>query len=356
MKECLRYFANLGLLGFGGPLAILAQLQKDLVHDRKWMDPKEFEKILSFLKSMPGPIAFQAVVFLAAHRAGLWAGLFSGLLFVLPSFLMMIAAASIESWAPSGSFGQVTEAFLVGAQLAALALIFLGLVQLSESRLKRKKFIFLCLGSAVLFYFSWPEPLIILNFGMISVLLDKLHKPQLQLKEMSLLALAVICLQAGALSFGSGLAIIPLLESDFVPVLGHGEFLKALAWGQMTPGPVVITVTYLGFKLHGVWGATLATVCMFGPGMIHMLTWFPRVQKKLGSLTWIGAFVEGALAAIVVGMAVALWKLSSHFMWQQLLLSAAAFLIVRYFKIAGVWVVVSGGLCAVLWQKLSIFW
>jgi chromate transporter len=112
----------------------------------------------------------------------------------------------------------------------------------------------------------------------------------------------VICLKAGAIVFGTGLAIIPVLEADFVQRLGwlnHAEFLTALAMGQITPGPVVITVAHIGYKQLGLLGAIVATISIFLPSFIHMTTWFPKLVNKLNQYEWIGLLNTVILSAVV---------------------------------------------------------
>ena len=111
--------------------------------------------------------------------------------------------------------------------------------------------------------------------------------------------------------FGTGLAVLPWLENQFVQVhqwISKEDFMQAVALGQITPGPVLVTTTYIGFKISGLTGAALATIAIFLPGLIHMTTWFPRMVKSLSKKKWIHAFSAGALAAVVATLIFVLFK------------------------------------------------
>jgi len=124
--------------------------------------------------------------------------------------------------------------------------------------------------------------------------------------------LAAVTFKAGALVFGTGLAIVPMLQHDVVDKyhwLTQSEFLDALAFGQMTPGPVVVTATYIGHKLAGIPGAIVGTVCIFAAAFFHMSTWFPQVVGKLRGKKWINDFVFGAVAAVIGPILVTVLKM-----------------------------------------------
>ncbi|MCX7978229.1 MAG: chromate transporter, partial [Bdellovibrionaceae bacterium] len=255
LLEVIRYFLTLGFTGFGGPLAILGYMQRDLIHKRRWMSETEFLQILPLIKSMPGPVAFQMAVFLGRHRAGFWGGLWAGLGLVLPSFFMMLLLAEL-----SLKFSGVSELNLLmsGLQGAAISLIIVALGTIARPHSGHFDFWLWSLVAGVIFYFrAVPEPILILGAGFLSALLGGRKKTSLPSLMFALpmtedlLRLFWICFKAGAFVFGSGLAIVPFLEGDFVietEWVSRKEFMNAIAFGQMTTGPVVITVTYLGYK------------------------------------------------------------------------------------------------------------
>ena len=162
-------------------------------------------------------------------------------------------------------------------------------------------------------------------------------------------------MKAGALSFGTGLAIIPLLQKDFVNQhhwITAQEFMDAVALGQLTPGPVSVTVTFVGYKVAGVWGALVATIAIFFPGVFHMITWFPRVLGWLKAQTWIKNFIRGAISAICAAILAALWNLLPEVPRWSLLIPVLLWALSFKYKIPS-WALVLGS--GATWVLVSTF-
>ena len=300
-KEVLFYFLRLGVFGFGGPLALVSSMQKDTVDKKHWLSHEEFSSTFALIKAMPGPIAFMTAVFLGRHRAGFWGGLIAGIALNFPAFCLMIIFSLFFSSISGFSFVHI---LMIGMQVTALGVILGSLKGLVKAREKNVYFWFLVLVSGFINYFHPAvEPIIIIGFGLMLIAQNRLF---------DLGTLALVCFKAGALVFGSGLAIVPMLQHDVVDKyhwLTQSEFLDALAFGQMTPGPVVITSTYIGHKLHGMSGAFVATISIFAAAFFHMSTWFPHVVKKLNGKAWVNDFIFGAIAAVVGPIIVAVYRL-----------------------------------------------
>jgi chromate transporter len=296
MFEVLKYFLTLGCLSFGGPLATIATMQRDLVETRKWIGEREFIQLFALVKAMPGPISFQIAIYLASKRAGRLGGIVAAIAFMFPSFCLMIALAMAEKILVDQPF---IAPLLRGFQAAAMSLIALSLRSLFVPY--RKDILFWCISVIVAILsvkIAAPEPVYILLAGLFALGLFCVSHFK---KIFDLGTLFLVCAKAGALVFGTGLAIVPLLEQDFVQRLHwvtHNEFLNALAYGQVTPGPVVISATYLGFLTHGWKGAIVATIGIFLPSALHMLTWFPYFMRRWGEEPWLQAFARGAIAAV----------------------------------------------------------
>lgn len=297
LMEVLVYFFKLGCLGFGGPLALISSMQKDLVTDRKWMSEKEFAGAFSLIKAMPGPVAFMTAVYLGRQRQGVLGGFCAAFGLVFPPAVLMILFSLFFKDLTEMSF---TSIVLIGMQICALGVILGSLKGLVKNNFKSNFFwLLVALSGWINFYRPQLEPIIILSFGLILVLIKKYSRTN-SINELG--ALFLVCFKAGALVFGSGLAIVPMLKHDVVTKyhwLSNAEFMDALAFGQMTPGPVVITATFIGHHLHGLSGAIVATVGIFSASFFHMMTWFPTIVKKLQGKTWINDFVFGAVAAVV---------------------------------------------------------
>ena len=300
-REVFSYFLKLGLTGFGGPLALVSNMQKYCVDEKHWLDHEEFNSTFALIKAMPGPIAFMTAVFLGRKRAGFWGGLLAAIGLNLPAFILMILFSMFFSSVSHFTFIHV---LMTGMQVTALGVILGSLKGLVKGREKNVFFWILVFVSGFInFFYPSIEPVIIIGFGLMLIAQKKLF-------DMGTLAL--VCFKAGALVFGSGLAIVPMLQHDVVTKynwLTQNEFLDALAFGQMTPGPVVITATYIGHKLYGMSGALVATICIFLAAFFHMSTWFPLVVRKLKGKKWVNDFVFGAIAAVVGPIIVAVYKL-----------------------------------------------
>jgi len=175
----------------------------------------------------------------------------------------------------------------------------------------------------------------------------------------NLAPLFMVCFKAGALVFGTGLAIVPMLQHDVVVThhwLTQNEFLDALAFGQLTPGPVVITATYIGHKVAGISGAVVATLGIFIAAFFHMSTWFPRVVKKLRGKVWIQDFVFGAVAAVIGPIIVAVYKMSLSV---EPTISAMGIGLVAFgltiFDVIPVWVIIPGaGILKIILSAISL--
>ncbi len=313
-------------------------MQQDLVNERRWVDRDEFARVLPLIKSMPGPVAFQAVLYLARARVGTWAAVVSGVLFVLPAFVLMVAFAMSSRLLREQ---QQIHAFFLGAQSVALALIFWALRDLTRSFLLNRRFWAYGIVSGVLLVLlDVPEPLVIVGTGCLAILGRRLSTLRLRSVSMELFFL---CFKAGALAFGTGLAIVPLLQGDFERWVSHEEFLQAVSLGQLTPGPVVIAVTYLGFQVSGWTGAIAATVGIFLPATINMLTWFPRAFRKLAAASWFSDFMVGGMAALSVGILSSLVSLSTELTPTQFLILCAAVIGGLFIRLpAYVWVLLGG--------------
>ena len=348
-KEVFLYFIKLGTLGFGGPLALVSSMQKDLVDKKKWLSHEEFNSTFALIKAMPGPIAFMSAVYLGRYRAGFWGGFIAGVALNFPAFCLMIIFSLFFSSIADLKYVHV---LMTGMQVAALGVILGSVKGLVRGREKNVFFWVLVTISGIINYrYPGLEPVIIIGFGLMIIAQKRLFE---------LGALALVCLKAGSLIFGSGLAIVPMLQNDVVlkyKWLTQSEFLDALAFGQMTPGPVVITATYIGHKLHGMPGAIVATISIFAASFFHMTTWFPHVVNKLKGKKWVNDFVFGAIAAVVGPIITAVYKLglAVHLTPFLGVLMLASFIITLKSKLP-LWAVIPlGGAITVLLAMIAQF-
>lgn len=323
-------FFNLGCTGFGGPLALVAQMQRKFVEERKWIEKEEFNQAFSMVKVMPGALAFQMAVFVGQSYAGFLGALAAAIFFILPSALLMIAFGIYGSGFEQNHFFKI---FFHGLQIGAWYLILTAVRGLANPYREKLTFWFFVSCAAFLFHFGiLPEPIIIVGAGLLMVLFSKKYnQTKLKLRCLPVISISILsmpvtmvthgvlgilfwqCFYAGAFIFGSGVAIIPILQSVFVndlKLMSANEFLYAVALGQITPGPLLITVTFIGYKLAGILGAAVATFAVFAPGFFHMTTWFPHFFRVMRKQDWLIHFSIGAIGAVVGCILISIFRLA----------------------------------------------
>lgn len=330
--QILKYFLNLGLTGFGGPIALIQQMRLDLVVKKELMTLTEFNRAFTFVKAMPGPIALQMAVYCGGQiinpethkKLGFWGCCLAAFGIIFPAFLMMIVLALSYQLLITNHYMSLA---LQGSQYAVAAIILMSLYEFSKDNVMKWGYWVFVVCAFVLYFFEiLPEVAIILGFGSIYAIFMAVHLKR-NLHKMSALIfigdadfekiyqIFKTCFVAGAFVFGTGLAAFPVLQAAFVSDLGWLDtktFNDALTFGQMTPGPVTIATSFMGFKMQGFWGAVAAAVGIYLPPFIHIATWFPRALKWLGQQEWIESFVFAATAAVVGCILVTLYHLNQN--------------------------------------------
>lgn len=283
----------------------MAMVEEEVVQKRKWISESEFAKEFALLKLFPGPLATMLVIRMAARKAGKWGGLAGGVVFILPAFILVLALGLYLSHVPHDS---PINLFEKGIQVAALSAMTMGVWKLGASQLFSRRDFYLC-ALSFLVVLIWPrwEAVIILIFGIVGLF------PKKRLWEGgSLFLLSLLCLKAALLCFGSGLAIIPLLQVDLVDkwaLTTREEFLRALSLGQLTPGPILISVTWIGYKTAGLFGAFVTTLSIFAPGFVLALFLIPALQKKAEGHQGFKSFFQFALPAVIGAVGAGLLRL-----------------------------------------------
>lgn len=319
-------FLKLGALGFGGPLSLVALMHKEFVLQKKWMLEEEFNQAFTLIKAMPGTLAFQTGTYIGYRRGGFLGAICAGIGLILPAFLLMVLFA--EFYYLSEQISAIRH-FFEGMQIVAIVLIAQALINLIKPYFRHLHFwIIFCIAAILFYQKTLPEPVLIIgaavlycwwrdrrsknNLSAVGIFTFASIGLQTAAASPVLWDLFWTCFKAGAFVFGTGIAIVPMLENTVVDQMGwlnHKEFLDALALGQITPGPVLITVTFIGYKVAGIFGAVLCTLGVFLAGFIHMVSWFPRMMKKLSQVRWIKDFVLAALAVVCGTILVTIFKL-----------------------------------------------
>jgi chromate transporter len=314
------YFLTLGTYGFGGPIALAGYMQRDLVEQRRWFAKEEYIEGLALAQLAPGPLAAQLAIYLGWLRRGVLGATVVAAAFILPSFVMVLALSAI--YVRFGGLPWMQSAFY-GIGAAVIAIIARSALKLVKLTLARDLLLWsLFLASAVTTAWSESENVwLFLASGLIVLVVRR--PPALPaattaaaLGPAALLAvvggdgwapgawplLAKIALffgQAGAFVFGSGLAIVPFMHGGVVNQfhwLTERQFLDAVAVAMITPGPVVITVAFVGYLVAGPLGASAASLGVFLPCYLFVILPAPYFRRIAGNLR-VKAFVDGVTAA-----------------------------------------------------------
>ena len=328
LLEVAAYFLRLGTLGFGGPVALCGQMERELVQQKGWLTKEQMQGAIAVSQSLPGPLAIQVGIFIGHMRAGFWGAWAAGAAFILPNFVIVTALAAL--YVHFGGLGWMTAVFY-GVSPAVIALILHSCWRLSKLGMKdwlqwtiaaacfaatvllkaEVALLFIAAGAiGVLYYGALPRrPARAASVIPVGLGLAKTAKAPL------LLQLFGFFLKAGSLTFGSGLVIVPFLEKGVVQQ--HGwmdgrQFLAAVAVGMLSPGPVVITATFVGYLVAGLAGAAVATAGMFLPSFVLILIAAPLLQRY-GKNPNVQGFIKGAYAAAIgtiLGACVLLGKIA----------------------------------------------
>jgi chromate transporter len=324
VSRLVRYFLYLGTLGFGGPVALAGFMHRDLVETRRWVSEDEYRLGVALAQIMPGPLAAQLAIALGYFQHGLMGATAVGLAFVIPSFVMVVALSM--AYVRYGGLWWM-QAVFYGIGAAVIAIIAIAAYRLSRSTNKRDPLLwgifgalalvtvwaqaelaefFVAAGLVVLLVRAWPGP----RRAVAAALAGAATVGVIWLVERWFVNLAVdgqhvlvqiltFFTKAGAFVFGSGLAIVPFLHAGVVQQFGwlsEQQFLDAVAIAMITPGPVVITVVFIGFLVAGLAGAVAAAVGIFLPVYLFTVVpapWFARNRNN----AQLKAFVQGATAA-----------------------------------------------------------
>lgn len=319
LRDFLGYFLYLGTFGFGGPIALAGYMQKDLVETRRWISKQDYVDGLALAQLAPGPLAAQLAMYLGYVRAGIFGATGVSLAFILPSFLMVLGI----SWCYV-RFGGLAwmQALFYGIGAAVIGIIVRSAYKLVTLTLGKDRalwaiFLVLALITAVaqtevawLFFLAGGIYLAVkVPMGRwwtasapLAVILAGFHRSAEATGEMvpaTAPRLLGFFAKAGAMVFGSGLAIVPFLYGGVVKEyhwLTERQFMDAVAVAMITPGPVVITVAFIGYLVRGPWGASLAALGVFLPVYLFVVIpsgWF----KKHASDVRLNAFITGVTAA-----------------------------------------------------------
>jgi chromate transporter len=313
--ELVRYFLRLGFLGFGGPVALVGQMERELVDGKKWLTKEQMREAIAICQSLPGPLAIQVGIYISYLRGGFWGAWAGGWSFILPNFVIVAALGAL--YVHLGDLQPVTAIFY-GVSPAVIALILHSCYRLAKLGMEdwlQWAIAGVCLVVTVVL--QAEVALLFIGAGIVGILyygsLSRKTPTTLAVTAPVLAALApdtsgsiigkllLFFLKAGSLTFGSGLVIVPFLEQGLVQQFGwldQRQFLIAVAIGMISPGPVVITATFVGYLVAGFWGSLASTIGIFLPSFLLVLIAAPLLARHRANPN-VQGFVKGAYAAAI---------------------------------------------------------
>jgi len=318
LKQLVFYFLKLGAIGFGGPVALVSYMHRDLVEKNKWISEEDYKEGLALAQLAPGPLAAQLAIYLGYVHYRIFGATLAGIAFVLPSFLMVIALG--YAYVQAGGLPWM-QAVFYGIGAAVIGIIAVSSYKLSKKSLGKNGLLWgIAITVAVITFITQREILWLVLLAGVVVWLYRERPKFIRTPLKSILFIPVLLqvsaggwmngkleqigwffFKAGAFVFGSGLAIVPFLYGGVVKDyqwLNEQQFLDAVAVAMITPGPVVITVGFIGYLVAGVPGACVAALATFLP--CYLFTILPAPYfKRFGKHPAIKAFVDGVTAAAI---------------------------------------------------------
>ncbi len=367
IRDLVRYFLRLGLLGFGGPVALVGQMERELVGEKKWLTKDEMREGIAVCQSLPGPLAIQVGIWVSYIRGGFWGAWAGGWAFILPNFIIVAALGALYVY--YGGLSPV-KAIFYGVSPAVIALILHSCYRLTKLGMKNWLEWALAAAAFVITVAVQAEvALVFIGCGVVGLLYyGSLFRGRASASTTRVFLFGVplavagaapssvatllgqllaFFLKAGSLTFGSGLVIVPFLEKGLVQQmhwLNERDFLVAVAIGMISPGPVVITATFVGYLvaarlggslLDGFWGSLVSTIGIFLPSFLLILIVAPILVRYRANPN-IQGFIKGAYAAAIgtiLGACVLLGKIAIGD-WLTALVAAGSLIVLFRWKVS----------------------
>ncbi|GAB3922021.1 chromate transporter [Mucilaginibacter myungsuensis] len=324
LKDITLYFLKLGTWGFGGPVALVGYMHRDLVEQKKWLTEEEYKEGLALAQLAPGPLAAQLGIYIGYVHYGLLGATFTGLAFVLPSLIMVVLLGMIYqlysglSWMRDVFYGVGAAVIgIIAISAYKLTLKSVGKLNIAAIKASWLLWFFYLVAITITIITQQEQVLLFIGCGLIYMVVKAppawLKKPATLPAVMlagigfwnysrdTLTEIGLFFLKAGTFVFGSGLAIVPFLHAGVVNDhhwLTENQFVDAVAVAMITPGPVVITVGFIGYLVNGFPGAAVAALATFLPCFLFTVVLAPYF-KKIAKNTSIKAFVDGITAAVI---------------------------------------------------------
>ena len=323
LKDLVYYFLKLGTIGFGGPVALVGYMHRDLVEKREWITEEEYREGLALAQLAPGPLAAQLSIYLGFVHYRILGATLAGVAFVIPSFIMVVLLGMAYQlygglpWMQAVFYG--VGAGVIGIiAMSSYKLTVKTVSKFNRADIRRNwlLWVFYIVAAVVTVITKTEQVLLFVLAGLIYMLVKAPPKAARKQPLASFFILGISFWQfewntlgkiawffakAGAFVFGSGLAIVPFLHSGVVTEnhwLTENQFIDAVAVAMITPGPVVITVGFIGYLINGFAGASMAALATFIPCYLFTIVLAPSF-KKIAKNSSVKAFVDGITAAVI---------------------------------------------------------
>ena len=357
LKEIAKLFFKLGSIAFGGPAAHIAMMEDEVVKKRKWMTQEHFLDLVGATNLIPGPNSTEMTMHCGHERAG-WKGLFvAGFCFIFPAVII----TSIFAWLYQ-EYGQLpkVEPFIYGIKPAVIAIIVVAAIRLGKKAVKNTELAILGIITLVACLFGVNEIIALFGCGLLGLGIYFFKKNTGNLKsfiplilfqvtdpsKIGVLKIFLTFLKVGAILYGSGYVLFAFLDSELVVNgwLTRQALIDAVAVGQITPGPVLSTATFIGWQMNGITGALAATLGIFLPSFLFVLIVNPLIPKMRKS-NIIGTILDAVnVAAVALIIAVCVEMAKDTLMdWRTIVIAITSLIVVFVFKKLNSALIVLGG-------------
>ncbi len=382
LAELAALFFRLGLTAFGGPAAHIAMMEEEVVRRRKWLSHAEFLDMLGATNLIPGPNSTEMAIHIGHKRAG-WAGLLvAGACFIVPAVTVTLALAWVYV-----RFGKIPQAggVLYGIKPVMIAVVLQALWSLGKSAIKSRPLGALGAAAALAAAAGVEELAILFGGGALAAMWPSGSKPPptrpdpeeskpppSNLANLALggtaglggastavassWSLFLVFAKIGSILFGSGYVLLAFLRADLVERhhwMTEAQLVDAIAVGQLTPGPVFTTATFVGYVIHGLPGATAATAGIFLPAFVFVALSGPLIPRLRASKR-AGAFLDGVNVTSLALMAVVTFQLGRTALVDVvtiLIAACATFALIKW-KVSSVWLILGGAVVGAVWSAL----
>jgi chromate transporter len=370
LAEVAALFSRLGFTAFGGPAAHIAMMHDEVVKRRKWQDDQEFLDMLGATNLIPGPNSTEMAIHIGYRRAG-WPGLIvGGACFIVPAVVIVTALAWM--YVTYGSRPQA-EWLLYGVKPVVIAIVAQALATLGRKAVKGPLTAAIGLGVLVLYFAGVNEIALLFAGGVLAMAAANIRRLKNRLTGLFVLPFAGVSalaspalaaapfgmpllfftfLKIGSVLYGSGYVLLAFLRADFVVRFGwltEQQLLDAVAIGQITPGPVFTTATFIGYVLAGIPGALVATLGIFLPSFVFVAVsnpFIPRIRRS----PWVNGLLDGVNVASLGLMAAVTWQLGRASITDPItiFIALAALALLMRFRVNSTWLILGGAVVGVL--------